>query len=181
MQGNQQPSFSLKAKATSLLIVPNPQPAAIPHRQSPLSNFLFFPTATSKSCDMFLSNFSSHVLRSFSTSICSRATYHPSHLPSTKSKPRLSLSDGALRKRQNSSNPRLSYSFFFSPSSKHSLPATNPFSPKSVSSYELQILSHSPPPAISHLLHSPIEGRKQQSAAVLPNPSANPSISSEHL
>jgi hypothetical protein len=70
---------------------------------------------------------------------------------------------------------------FFSPSSKHSLPATNPFSPKSVSSYELQIRSHSPPPAISPLLLSPIEGRKQQSTVVLPNPSANPSISSELL
>jgi hypothetical protein len=49
---------------------------------------------------------------------------------------------------------------FFSPSSKHSLPATNPFSPKSVSSYELQILSHSPPPANSPLLLSPMKGRK---------------------
>jgi hypothetical protein len=38
---------------------------------------------------------------------------HPSNLPSTKSKPRLSLSVGALRKRQNNSNPRLSYLLFF--------------------------------------------------------------------
>jgi hypothetical protein len=86
-----------------------------------------------------------------------------------------------IRQEAKQQQPSSLLSLFFSPSSKHSLPATNPFSPKSVSGYELQILSHSPPPAISPLLLSPIEGRKQQSTAVLPSPSADPSISSELL
>jgi hypothetical protein len=54
--------------------VPNPQPAAIPLQQSPLSIFFFFlSTTASKSRDYFLSEFISHNLQSFSTSICRRA------------------------------------------------------------------------------------------------------------